>query len=113
MAKGIQETKELLRFVFSIVDAVKESLKDGDLDFWDAKNFVEPLGYLGEAIDNIDDVLPELEDLDENELLELVQFVMNELEIGGDINVAEEVESAKQKVTSALTMGRTLLELVK
>lgn len=112
MAKGIQETKELLRFVFSIASAIKESLKDGDLDFWDAKNFVEPLSYLGEAIDNIDEVLPELQDLDEREVMELVQFAMEELEIGGDFNVVQEVEVAKQRVTDALTMGKTLLSLV-
>lgn len=109
---GIKETKELLRFVFSVVEAVKESLSDGDMDIWDAKNFLEPLSYLAEAIDNIDEVLPELQDLDEGEVMELVQYCMEELDIGGDINVVEEVEAAKQRVTDALTMGKALLSLV-
>lgn len=109
---GIKETKDLLRFVFSIVEAVKESLSDGDMDIWDAKNFLEPLAYLAEAIENIDDVLPELQDLDENEVLELVQYCMEELDIGGHIDNDEEVEVAKQKVTDALNMGKTLLTLV-
>jgi hypothetical protein len=117
MAKGIKETKELLRFVFSLTNAIKESYSDGDLDFWDAKNFVEPLSMLGDALDNIDEVLPELQDLDENEISELVSYVLDEL--GIEINVPDipdappQVEVAKQQVMQALDTGKAVLQMVK
>ena len=116
MATGIKETKELLRFVFSLTNAIKESFSDGDLDFWDVKNFVEPLSMLGDAIDNIDEVLPELKDLDENEISELVSYVLDEL--GIQINVPDipdappQVEVARQQVIQALDTGKAVLQMV-
>lgn len=117
MATGIKETKELLRFVFSLTNAIKESYSDGDLDFWDAKNFVEPLSMLGDAIDNIDEVLPELQDLDENEISELVTYVTEELGIEIKVPVIPdapaEVEVARQQVMQALDTGKAVLQMVK
>ena len=55
--RGVKETKEVLAFVFSFANAMKVSLSDGDFDFWDAKNFVEPLKKLAPAVENIDEVI--------------------------------------------------------
>ena len=110
--KGVKETKEVLAFVFSFANAMKVSLSDGDFDFWDAKNFVEPLKRLAPAVENIDEVIPELEDLEWEEILELAKYSMTELRLGGDIDVDAEVEDATEKVEDAIEMGRSLLKLV-
>ena len=72
--RGVKETKEVLAFVFSMTNAIKVSLADGDFDFWDAKNFVEPLKKIAPAVENIEEVLPELEDLSLDEVIELTQI---------------------------------------
>jgi len=110
--RGVKETKEVLAFVFSMANAIKISLADGDFDFWDAKNFVEPLKKIAPAVENIDEVLPELEDLSWDEILELAKYSMTELGLGGDINIASEVESAAEQVEDAIEMGKSLLKLV-
>ena len=110
--RGVKETKEVLAFVFSMANAIKISLADGDFDFWDAKNFIEPLKKIAPAVENIDEVLPELEDLSWDEILELAKYSMTELGLGGDINIASEVESAAEQVEEAIDMGRSLLKLV-
>jgi hypothetical protein len=110
--RGVKETKEVLAFVFSMANAIKISLADGDFDFWDAKNFVEPLKKIAPAVENIDEVLPELEDLSWDEILELAKYSMTELGLGGDINIEEDVESAAEQVEDAIEMGRSLLKLV-
>jgi len=110
--RGVKETKEVLAFVFSFANAMKVSLSDGDFDFWDAKNFVEPLKKLAPAVENIDEVIPELEDLEWDEILELAKYSMTELGLGGNIDVEAEVEEAAEKVEDAIEMGRSLLKLV-
>ena len=39
--RGVKETREVLAFVFSMANAIKISLADGDFDWYDAKNFVD------------------------------------------------------------------------
>ena len=79
--RGVKETKEVLAFVFSMTNAIKVSLADGDFDFWDAKNFVEPLKKIAPAVENIEEVLPELEDLSLDEVIELTKYSMTELDL--------------------------------
>jgi len=116
MKTGIKETKELLRFVFSLANAVKESLSDGDLSLWDAKKFIEPLTLLVDALDNIDQILPELQDFDEDEISELVTFMMTELGVKIKIpeipNPPAELEVAREHITQALDTGKSILQLV-
>ena len=110
--RGIKETKEVLAFVFSMANAIKISLADGDFDWYDAKNFVDPLKRIAPAVENIDEVLPEIEDLEWDEILELAKYSMTELGLGGDIDVDAEVEAAAEKVEDAIEMGRNLLKIV-
>jgi len=110
---GIEETKDVLAFVFSMTNAIKVSLSDGDFDFWDAKNFIDPLKKIAPAVENIEEIIPELEDLSWDEIIELAKYSMTELGLGGDINIEEEVDAAAEKVESAIEMGTSLLKLVK
>ena len=107
MKTGIKETKELLRFVFSLANAVKESLSDGDLSLWDAKKFIEPLTLLVDALDNIDQILPELQDLDEDEISELVTFMMTELGVKIKIRAMADYSLVfRARTRSALSIWR-------
>ena len=110
---GIEETKDVLAVVFSMTNAIKVSLSDGDFDFWDAKNFIDPLKKIAPAVENIEEIIPELEDLSWDEIIELAKYSMTELGLGGDINIEEEVDAAAEKVESAIEMGTSLLKLVK
>jgi len=110
--RGVKETKEVLAFVFSMANAIKISLADGDFDWYDAKNFVDPLKRIAPAVENIDEVLPEIEDLEWDEIIDLAKYSMTELGLGGDIDVDAEVEAAAEKVEDAIEMGRNLLKLV-
>ena len=118
--KGVKETKEVLAFVFSFTKAIKVSLADGDLDFWDAKNFVEPLKKIAPAIENIDEVIGELEDLSWGEIEELAFYCQEELGLAGDPETAQEnQESDKEQlqktlniVKDAIDMSKLLLKLI-
>ena len=118
--KGVKETKEVLAFVFSFTKAIKVSLADGDLDFWDAKNFVEPLKKIAPAIENIDEVIGELEDLSWGEIEELAFYCQEELGLAGDPETAQDnQESDKEKlqktlniVKDAIDMSKLLLKLI-
>ena len=104
MSEGVKETKEVLKFVLSFVSALKTTYEDGEFDWYDAKNFIEPIKSLGDAIDNIDEVLPEITDIDEEEYEELLQWMKEEFpEI-----IDEEVEFV---LDEALLAGRTILNL--
>ena len=104
MAQGIKETKEVLRFVLSFVQALKTTYEDGEFDWYDAKNFIDPIKNLGDAIDNIDEVLPEITDIDEEEYEELLAWMKEEFpEI-----IDEEIEFV---LDEALVAGKTILTL--
>ena len=104
MAQGIKETKEVLRFVLSFVQALKTTYEDGEFDWYDAKNFIDPIKNLGDAIDNIDEVLPEITDIDEEEYEELLSWMKEEFpEI-----IDEEIEFV---LDEALVAGKTILTL--
>ena len=66
--RGIEETKDILEFMFSFVEAVGKARKDGEMSWSDARYFIDPVTNLFEAVEDIDEVLPEIEDLSEEEL---------------------------------------------
>ena len=118
--KGVKETKEVLAFVFSFTKAIKASLADGDLDFWDAKNFVEPLKKIAPAIENIDEVIGELEDLSWGEIEELAFYCQEELGLAGDPETAQDNQQSDKEqlqktlniVKDAIDMSKLLLKLI-
>ena len=110
--KGVKETKEVLAFVFSFTKAIKVSLADGDLDFWDAKNFVEPLKKIAPAIENIDEVIGELEDLSWGEIEELAFYCQEELGLAGDPETAQDnQESDKEQLQKTLNIVKDAIDM--
>ena len=104
MSEGIKETKEVLKFVLSFIKALKLTYEDGDFDWYDAKNFIEPIKNLGDAIDNIDEVLPEITDIDEEEYEELLQWMKDEFPEIID-------EESEYVLDEALIAGKSILTL--
>ena len=108
--KGIDDTKELLDFIFSLAEAVKKSAADGKFSWSDGLNFIEPLKKIGPAIDNIEDVIPEVMDLDASEWNELVDYCQNKFDFITESDDGEEVD-IESKIEDALNAGIELLRL--
>ena len=66
-AKGIKETKEVMEFIFSFVDAIGKAKADDKFSWTDARYFIDPVKKLFEAVDNIEEVIPEITDIDDEE----------------------------------------------
>ena len=93
-AKGIKETKEVMEFIFSFVDAIGKSKADDKFSWTDAKYFIDPVKKLFEAVDNIED----------KEYDELVAYVREKW------NYDE--ENLEWIVDTAIEAGRSILTLV-
>jgi len=102
--RGIEETKDILDFVFSFVEAVGKAKKDGEMTWSDARYFIDPVKKLFEAVDDIEEVLPEIEDLSEEEYDQLVEYVK------GKWNYDE--ENLDWVVDTAIEAGRGGLTLI-
>ena len=107
---GIDDTKELLDFIFSLAEAVKKSAADGKFSWTDGLNFIEPLKKIAPAIDNIEDVIPEVMDLDASEWNELVDYCQNKFDFITESDDGEEVD-IETKIEDALNAGIELLRL--
>ena len=102
--RGIEETKDILDFVFSFVEAVGKPKKDGEMSWSDARYFIDPVKKLFEAVDDIEEVLPEIEDLSEEEYDQLVEYVKEKW------NYDE--ENLDWVVDTAIEAGRGVLTLI-
>ena len=107
---GIQQTKELLDFIFSLAEAVKKSASDGEFSWSDGLNFIEPLKKIAPAIDDIDQVIPEVMDLDASEWNELVDYIQGRFDIVATSTDGEE-DDIETKIEEALNAGIELLRL--
>jgi hypothetical protein len=105
--RGIQETKELLEFVFSLAVAIKKSNADGEFNWRDGLNFIEPLKRLGPAIDNIEDIIPEVQDLDADEWNELVSFVSEKW----DLDTTDSDGDISERIEEGLNAGIELIRM--
>ena len=104
---GIQETKELLEFVFSLAEAIKKSNADGEFNWRDGLNFIEPLKRLGPAIDNIEGIVPEIGDLDAEEWAELVEFVSSRW----DLDTGDADDALSDRIEDGLNAGIELVRM--
>ena len=104
---GIQETKELLSFVFSLAEAIKKSNADGDFNWRDGLNVIEPLKRLGPAIDNIEDIIPEIGDLDANEWNELITYVSEQW----DLDNSDSDDDLSERIEDGLNAGIELIRM--
>ena len=102
--RGIEETRDIIDFVFSFVEAVGKAKADGEMSWSDARYFIGPVKKLFEAVDDIEEVLPEIEDLTDEEYDELVEYVK------GKWNYDE--ENLDWIVDTAIEAGRGLMMMI-
>ena len=102
--RGIEETNDILDFVFSFVEAVGKAKKDGEMTWSDARYFIDPVKKLFEAVDDIEEVLPEIEDLSDEEYDELVEYVKEKWDY--------DEENLDWVVDTAIEAGRGVLTLI-
>lgn len=82
--KGIEETKDALKFIIGFGEAIDKSLEDGKIGYADLFNFAPVMMDAGAAFSGIDQVPGELKDLSKEERDELVKFVEEEFDIDND-----------------------------
>ena len=102
--RGIEEVKDVLDFMFSFIDAVGKAKEDGEMSWSDARHFIDPVKKLFEAVEDIEEVLPEIVDLDESEYDELVAYVREKWDY--------DEENLDWLVDTAIEAGRGILTLV-
>ena len=102
--RGIEETKDILDFMFSFVEAVGKARKDGEMSWSDARYFIDPVTKLFEAVEDIDEVLPEIEDLSEEEYDQLVEYVRDKWDY--------DEENLDWIVDTAIEAGNSVLMMV-
>ena len=102
--RGIEETKDVLDFVFSFVDAVGKAKKDGEMTWTDARYFIDPVKKLFDAVDEIEEVLPEMEDLSDEEYDELIEYVKGKWDY--------DEENLDWIVDTAIDAGRSILLMI-
>ena len=102
--RGIEETRDIIDFVFSFVEAVGKAKADGEMSWSDARYFIDPVKKLFEAVEDIEEVLPEIVDLDESEYDELVAYVREKWDY--------DEENLDWVVDTAIEAGRGILTLV-
>ena len=102
--RGIEETKDILDFMFSFVEAVGKAKKDGEMSWSDARFFIDPVKKLFEAVDDIEEVLPEIEDLSDEEYDQLVEYVKDKWDY--------DAENLDWVVDTAIEAGKSILMLV-
>ena len=102
--RGIEETKDILDFMFSFVEAVGKAKADGEMSWSDARYFIDPVRKLFEAVDDIEEVLPEIEDLSEEEYDELVEYLNEKWDY--------DEENLDWVVDTAIEAGKSILMMV-
>jgi hypothetical protein len=84
MSHGIKETKDALKFVVSLGNAVDKALEDKKINMMDVPLFMDPMIKIAPAFENIGMVAKEIGDLDAAERAELVKYVEDELDLRSD-----------------------------
>ena len=104
MAIGIKETKELLKFVVEVAEAIDVSLADGEITFGDITNLVSAMMTANDAFSNIKAIPAEMSDLTEAEALELYTYAKTELSLSN--------AKSEEIVECALEVGLKLYQLL-
>ena len=81
---GINETKELLKFVIELGTAVDKAKADGKIDITDIQFLIAPLASANAAFAGVDQVKVELKDMTAEEAAELVAFATSELKLSNE-----------------------------
>ena len=81
---GVKEIKEVIKFVVLLGNAIGGSLEDGKWGLDDIGKFMPAIAALIPAINGIGIVGDELNDLEDEELAELVEYFKDEFDVPQD-----------------------------
>ena len=101
---GTKNLKELVLFVIELAEGIVKSLEDDKVTITDAVNLVPAVKAALPAFEGISDVGQEFADLDDEEQLEIIEYVKSEFDLA-----EKEVEAF---IESAFATAMNLVELV-
>lgn len=105
---GIEETKDAVKAICGIGNAVAASLADdGKITLGDYPKFIGPVISLPAAISGIGEVPKELADLTPEEKAELIALVQDELEVG------DRAEEVTVKILNIIYEIKSFIDFVK
>jgi hypothetical protein len=81
---GTKETQEILKFAIVLANAVGKSVEDGEISFFDLKNFLGVFDTAGAAFENFSGAIEELKDLDREELDTLLDQIKEDFDLDND-----------------------------
>jgi arginine/ornithine N-succinyltransferase beta subunit len=81
---GIENIKEVIKFVCELVEGLVKSLEDDKFNFADLIHFYDAGKALPAAIDDVKDIPEEFMDLDEEEQQALIDYITEEFDIPED-----------------------------
>jgi hypothetical protein len=81
---GIEQTKDVVKFVVALGVGAAKSYEDKKLSFMDLANFLGAVTAFPAAISGISEVPAELADMDATERQELVDYIKEEFDIPQD-----------------------------
>jgi hypothetical protein len=81
---GIDETKEALKFVLGLGNALGTALEDKKFSMSDLPAFMGPMMAAPAAFSGISNVPKEMGDLDDQEKADLMQFAKDEFDLADD-----------------------------
>ena len=100
---GLNETKDVVKFVLSLGESIAQAAGDGKISLDDVGFFMSSLHSFGPAINAVDQVPEELSELTAEEKDELIKFVKEEFDIPDD--------KAEEITQTALTIALELYYL--
>lgn len=81
-SKGIDEVKNVLNFLFQLGLQVEKVVEKGSVSLFDAVSFFGAFKAAGPALANLKDFVPELSDLNDQELADLRLYISENLKSG-------------------------------
>ena len=102
---GIEETKEVVQFGIALANGIVKTLGDGKVTVSDIPNFISAVMKLPAALNGLEKVPAELDNLTDSEVTELIKLVQDNIEIDD--------ENAKEIVQLAINAVYADYELIK
>lgn len=102
---GIKETKELLVWIWDLVEGIQKSAEDGQVNFMDVPNFLPLIQSSTSAFGGIQKVTAEILDLDDAEQAEIVELARNRFDIPDDM-LERRIEDSIDQALSILRLSQ-------
>jgi len=84
MSEGIQELKELLKFIIEFGESIDKAMIDKKFEMSELGLLIAPLMQIGPAFEGLDKIGGEIKDLNQAEMSELIAYIGTELDLNSD-----------------------------